>query len=105
VKAALPSYEKPRLLDDEEVEAFCQSLGGEPEEFHEGDVIRVLDGYLSGLYGIVVEVVDGGSCVAVFRFYVKTLKERLGPGCFEVVGNVRGSLQRADPASNVVDGG
>jgi len=94
VRAALPSYERPQPLTDEEVEEFCLSM--EPKASKRpcrGDLVRVLDGYLSGLFGIVAGPGKGDGWRVLFRFHVKDFEEELMPLQLEILDNVFRSLK------------
>jgi len=103
VRAALPSYEHPQPLTDDEVNEFCASL--EPQaaaDLSRGDLVKVRDGYLSGLFGIVLGPAGAGRWSVLFRFHIRDFEEKLAPCQVEVLDNVFRRL-RTPVTSAMVD--
>jgi hypothetical protein len=88
VRAVLPSYEQPQSLTDAEVNGFFKSF--EPPksaDLSRGDLIVVVDGYLSGLFGLVVGPGRKKRWRIQFRFYVRKFVEEMHSNQVEVVDN------------------
>lgn len=94
VKGVLPSYENPAPLSDEEVAGFVESVetADEPPALRLGDVVRVADGYLENLTGIVLSG-DGDAYRVMFRFHTRRFTEVLNPSSLELDGNLFENLK------------
>jgi transcription antitermination factor NusG len=89
VRAVLPSYEQPQPLSDVEVDAFFESFEKPGSaELSRGDLVQVVDGYLSGLFGLVVGPGRRKRWRVQFKFYVRKFVEEMYPSQVKVVDNV-----------------
>jgi transcription antitermination factor NusG len=79
VKSVLSTYENPVYLSHEDVKAFIESINEEsiPDNLTVGDVVKVKEGYLSGLTGLVTR--DRGSRVydVMFKFHTRKFEEEI----------------------------
>jgi len=73
IVGVLPSIEDPAILPDEEVEKFVQGPDPEPiPGLSFGDVVVVLDGYLSDLQGIVTGITSDGRYQVWFKMNTRS---------------------------------
>lgn len=70
-------FENPDVMSDKEVLEFCDSVKKSKTQalLFLGDIVKVLSGYLSGLFG-VVNGYDNGKYEVVFRFHTKVICEK-----------------------------
>jgi transcription antitermination factor NusG len=86
----LPSYKSPHFLSEEEVLSFKDSAEneGRPEELFYGDLVKIEDGYLKNLYGIVKSKNDDGTYKVFFKLYTMKFDEDLSPRVLDLQRNI-----------------
>lgn len=91
VKSIIPSMDNPHRFSDKEINDFLASAGKKEEtkaSFANCDVVIVKDGYLKGLYGIVVKSLPCKKFKVFFSFYVRQFYEVIGISSLEFIGKV-----------------
>ncbi len=86
----LPSYKSPHFLSEEEVLSFKESAenGGKPKELFYGDLVKVEEGYLKNLYGIIRLKNDDGTYKVFFKLYTMKFNEDLSPKVLDLQRNI-----------------
>jgi hypothetical protein len=93
ITGVVPSRASPHVFSDIEVEEFEKSVGKKEVVvggFKNGDVVLVTEGYLKGLYGIVVKELSSKKVKVFFSFYVRQFYENFNVTCLEFIGKVNG---------------
>jgi len=101
----IPSKEEPHFFTSKEVDDFVLSAGKRIEDgivWEAGDVVKVKDGYLSGLYGIVEKVVSKKKCRILFSFYVRQFSENLNVTSLEYIGKIPGYCNESNVNGNPI---
>lgn len=90
VNSVLPNYDNPHLLTDKEVSDFIRSAHPHRQSRNliTGDVVKVVSGTFGGLTGIVASAAGRGTYYVVFKFYLRSLCERLSGDELEFVDNI-----------------
>jgi hypothetical protein len=99
VVSVVPSVHTPHLFSEEEINKFYKSTHKEnlKPELECGDVVLVKDGYLKGLYGLVVKNTSSGLKLSKnttsrfkisFRFHIRKFCEIIKSSSLEKVGNL-----------------
>jgi len=86
----LPSYKNPHFLSEEEVLSFKDSAEneGKPKELFYGDLVKVEEGYLKNLYGIVKSKNDDNTYKVFFKLYTMKFDEDLSPKVLDLQRNI-----------------
>ena len=93
VTGVVPDRLSPHHFSPKEVSEFLASVGHKekPEDvLSPNDVVLVKDGYLKGLYGIVIQPVTSRKYKVFFSFYVRQFYETLHVTKLEFIGKVSG---------------
>jgi len=79
IRSVLPSYDAPAYLSDAEVNEFMSSIEEKnvSEYLLVGDVVKVKNGYLSGLTGLVIGESGSRDYDILFRFHTRKFEERI----------------------------
>jgi hypothetical protein len=91
VKSIIPSRDNPHKFTEKEISVFLASAKKKEETKNSlvnCDVVLVKDGYLKGLYGIVVKSLPCKKFKIFFSFYVRQFYEVLGISSLEFIGKV-----------------
>lgn len=90
VVSVIPSYENPHRFNDNEVDEFAGSVEEpkKPGELDEGDMVRVTEGYLKNLYGVVERKSRSGIYKVVFSFHLRRFSDILSVSCLQFVANI-----------------
>ena len=90
IKGVLTTYENPVFLSDADVNAFMDSIEEEaaPVNLSVGDVVKVREGYLSGLTGLVTEDQGSRSYQVMFRFHTRKFHEEMPISSLTLVESV-----------------
>jgi len=89
VASVVLSYEQPSYLSDAEVDEFVASVNvtKAARVFCMGDMVKVTEGVMSGLNGIVVDPA-ADVCHVAFRIYTRRFTEEISVTSLEYVDNV-----------------
>ena len=93
ITGVVPSREDPYKFSLREIADFVSSAGykGDSDScLQMGDVVLVKDGYLKGLYGIVIKVLPSKRLKVFFSFYVRQFSEALKITDLEFIGRIDG---------------
>ncbi len=89
VVSVVSDGDKPYIFSNQEVQSFVGDIKTKLEdgdEFSPGDAVKVKNGYLSGLYGIV-ESIRGKRARVFFSFHIRGFTESLKKSDLEFVKN------------------
>lgn len=107
IKGVLSSYDSPTYLSHEDVKGFISSINEEeiPECLSVGDVVKVNEGYLSGLTGLVVK--DKGSMIyeVKFKFHTREFEEEIPITHLTLVDSVFDHLKIPVPTAELQEHG
>lgn len=83
------TYENPSFLSDAEVEEFVTSvtLTEVPRIFCMGDIVKVTEGEMAGLEGIVLEP-SQNKCIVLFRLFTRKFTKKIFVTSLVYVDNV-----------------
>jgi hypothetical protein len=93
ITSVIPSRDSPYHFSTKEVNDFVSSAGHKESKesaFKNGDVVLVKDGYLKGLYGIVIKELSCKKLKVFFSFYVRQFSTDLSVTVLEFIGKVSG---------------
>jgi len=90
IKTVLASFDSPCFLSDLEVKDFITSAKPTVESgvFKTGDVVRVKNGFLSNLVGLVIKAVGKRRYSVAFNFHIRRFRQRISAKDLILVGNV-----------------
>lgn len=93
VSGVIPKKDDPYKFSDKEINDFYVSADRKeyPKiDFVNGDVVLIKDGYLKGLYGVVVKQLSSKKYKIFFSFYVRQFFEIFVVTSLEKIGKVSG---------------
>jgi len=107
IKAVLSTYENPVYLSDADVNEFMESIEEEasPVNLSVGDMVKVKDGYLSGLTGFVTDDIGHRRYKVLFRFHTRKFQEEMAIGSLTLVDSLFGKLKFPVVTDNLMDSG
>lgn len=91
VSGVLDSYDAPIYVDEQDVVVFREKMAVErmdPLTFHFGDVVKVREGYLKGLHGVVCDPTTHKTCNVLFKFFTRSILQKLSVKNIELKGSV-----------------
>jgi hypothetical protein len=90
IKLVLSSFDSPSFLSDLEVRDFVASASPKVEtgEFRTGDVVRVKNGFLSNLVGLVIKAVGKKRYSVAFNFHIRRFRQCISAKDLTLVDNV-----------------
>ena len=86
----VPAYDCPHEFTEDEIEAFGSSAKKSEirGEFETGDMVKIKDGELKGLYGIIFEALGEDRYSVAFKMYTRGFEEVVEARSMEFVDNV-----------------
>lgn len=95
IKGVLATYENPVYLSDADVRAFIESIDEEdiPCNLSVGDVVKVKEGYLSGLTGLVTKDVGYQKYDVLFSFHTRKFNEEMPMSHLTLVDSIFSHLK------------
>jgi hypothetical protein len=90
IKTVLASFDSPCFVSESEVRDFIESANPPVRsgEFRVGDVVRVVNGCLANLAGLVVKEMGKNCYLVAFRFHIRRFRQRILAKDLTLVGNI-----------------
>jgi hypothetical protein len=90
IKTVLASFDSPCFVSETEVRDFISSANPPVRscEFRAGDVVRVVNGALSNLVGLVVEDAGKNRYLVSFSFHIRRFRQRIPAKDLTFIGNI-----------------
>jgi transcription antitermination factor NusG len=107
IKSVLSTYDNPVYLSDAEVKEFIESIEYEdvPDNLAVGDVVKVKEGYLSGLTGLVTKARESHTYQVTFRFHTRKFHEEMPISHLTLVESIFSHLKVPVCTDELIDSG
>lgn len=89
IRLVLPETNHPEAIDKEEIESFTSSIMEvHSSEVNLGDEVKVREGYLKNLYGVVLEELEGDRYRVAFYLHTRIVEEEMRKNNLVSVGTI-----------------
>jgi transcription antitermination factor NusG len=107
IKGVLTTYDNPAYLSDADVSEFLSSIEQKdvPDNLSLGDVVKVKEGYLSGLTGIVMKSVSDSEYDVLFSFHTRKFHEKMQVSHLTLVDSIFDHLKSPVLTDNLRESG
>jgi len=103
ITLVLPSTDNPDIVSNADIDLFKETSNEKfrnDQKFMSGDIVRVKDGYLQNLTGIVLEENKDGSYAVFFRLYTRQFVEKIKDKNIVFVGRLFDYSSQRSPVPN-----